>query len=61
MRKRKVRIAAREKLERPKRLLDKGIRSNSKSIEMDRKNNFEKRIFNDGHNELIYHIWYFED
>ncbi len=61
IRKREARIEALEKLERPRRPLDAGLRKNSKSIEKDRENNFEKRIFNDGYNELIYHIWYFED
>ena len=61
IRKKEARIEAWEKLERPKRALYKGIHKISKSIEKDQKNNFEKRIFNDGYNELIYHIWYFED
>jgi hypothetical protein len=61
IRKKEARIEAWEKLERPKRAFYKGIHKISKSIEKDRKNNFEKRIFNDGYNELIYHIWYFED
>lgn len=50
-----------EAKKRPRHPLDAHIRKTTKSIEKDRKNNFEKRISIDGRGESIYHIWYFDN